>query len=412
MPVITAGAFPISMIGATFDGLGESEVQSRSSTQVVFWNEYEEERYIFTGSFGSFDGDGVPHSGTITGFVLVVEGQTAVTITGMSFPVADMVGYVQSGSFNAFVQALLAGADNITGSNAGGSDLLVGGAGNDVIRGLNGSDELRGDAGDDVLEGGDGDDSLWGGADNDTLRGGAGTDVLNGESGFDSFNGGAGNDILNGGSGDDSFLASGSGVTADIGNDRYNGDIGVDTVYYYGAQDGIVVDLAAGTAQDSFGGTDTLVSIERVYGGAYNDQIRGSNADNALFGQGGADILLGGGGRDFLNGGEGLDTASYDTATVGVDVDLQVNGEQDTLGAGFDSLVSIENLIGSNHVDSLVGNAAANRLQGGGGGDTLVGMGGADLLQGEAGDDFLIGANPDGSASGWDRLEGGAGADF
>jgi Ca2+-binding RTX toxin-like protein len=63
-----------------------------------------------------------------------------------------------------------------------------------------------------------------------------------------------------------------------------------------------------------------------------------------------------------------------------------------------DTLVGIENLIGSNFSDRLVGDGGANRLDGGTGGDTL---------DGGAGNDILVG----GAGIGVDLLTGGAGVD-
>ena len=52
-------------------------------------------------------------------------------------------------------------------------------------------------------------------------------------------------------------------------------------------------------------------------------------------------------------------------------VSLAVLTAQDTGGAGSDTLVTVENLIGSDHNDSLTGDTGANTLIGGLGNDTL-----------------------------------------
>ena len=74
-----------------------------------------------------------------------------------------------------------------------------------------------------------------------------------------------------------------------------------------------------------------------------------------------------------LDGGAGTDTASYALAHAGVTVNLGVSGPQETFGAGIDTLVNIENLMGSAFADTLIGNGVANVLTGGGGGDMLGG---------------------------------------
>jgi hypothetical protein len=75
---------------------------------------------------------------------------------------------------------------------------------------------------------------------------------------------------------------------------------------------GVSLDLAAGTARDTFGGTDTLVGVENVVGSwdpdtlAGNDDpniIRGLFSDDIIDGRGGADTLEGGFQDDTLDGG-------------------------------------------------------------------------------------------------------------
>jgi hypothetical protein len=64
-------------------------------------------------------------------------------------------------------------------------------------------------------------------------------------------------------------------------------------------------------------------------------------------------VLTGGLGNDVLNGGTGgVDTASYADATVGVTVNLAIVGQQNTVGAGLDTLSNIDNLTGSKLADN------------------------------------------------------------
>ncbi|WP_414160014.1 type I secretion C-terminal target domain-containing protein [Pseudomonas sp. BNK-44-b] len=108
---------------------------------------------------------------------------------------------------------------------------------------------------------------------------------------------------------------------------------------------------------------------------------------------GGDDLLISGPGNDLLDGGPGNDTASYASATAGVTVDLGHAGAQNTGGAGLDTLVSIENLIGSDYNDTLIGNDGDNVLSGGLGDDILIGGGGNDILIGGPGNDTLTGGS-------------------
>ena len=72
---------------------------------------------------------------------------------------------------------------------------------------------------------------------------------------------------------------------------------------------------------------------------------------------------------------------------------------------GDDTLVSIENIIGSAFRDHLTGDSNANRLQGGAGSDLIEAGAGTDTLEGEDGDDSLAGGAGD------DTLRGGLGND-
>ncbi|MGC4095941.1 MAG: calcium-binding protein [Nitrospira sp.] len=145
------------------------------------------------------------------------------------------------------------------------------------------------------------------------------------------------------------------------------------------------------------------------------DTMVGRAGNDQLLGNGGNDRLNGGTQNDVLNGGTGIDTADYSNvviggltyigATAGVTVNLNLTSAQNTVGAGTDTLVSIENLIGTNFADALAGNGAANVLTGLGGNDVMAGAAGNDQLLGGDGNDLL------GGGTGNDLLNGGAGSD-
>ncbi|HLF97304.1 MAG TPA: DUF4347 domain-containing protein [Methylococcaceae bacterium] len=185
--------------------------------------------------------------------------------------------------------------------------------------------------------------------------------------GNDQVSAGGGNDLIDGGSGDDT-------VEGGLGNDTIDGGSGNDVAAYASASAAVNVNLGLNAAQNTLGaGTDTLLNIENLTGSAYNDVLTG-NAN--------ANILDGGNGNDTIDGGAGNDVASYASALAAVSVDLGVNTAQNTLGAGTDTLLNIENLTGSAYNDTLTGNANANILVGGNGYDTLTGGAGDDTLTG------------------------------
>lgn len=125
---------------------------------------------------------------------------------------------------------------------------------------------------------------------NDVIRGSdRGDDLLAGHN--------PGNDTIYGGGGSDY-------IKADLGNDRIEGGEGFDTYsltesfYHPLATRGAVVNLATGTATDSWGGTDTLVSIEQVDGSRFNDRFTGGAGNEHFRGLKGNDTIDGGAGYD------------------------------------------------------------------------------------------------------------------
>src|SRR5688572_20791494 len=184
---------------------------------------------------------------------------------------------------------------------------------------------------------------------NDTITAGSGDDLVLGLEGNDQLNGGSGNDTVDGGSGNDKLIGG-------TGDDILRGGSGTDKASYNGAAAGVEVNLAVTEAQNTIGaGTDTLTRIENLTGSDFDDILTGSGAEN---------MLEGGPGNDTLDGGGRNDTASYRGSAEAVTVDLSLATAQDTGGAGIDTLISIERLIGSFYDDTLTGSSSANTLDG------------------------------------------------
>lgn len=252
----------------------------------------------------------------------------------------------------------------------------------------------------------------------------------------------AGNDILVGNAADNELSARAGDdiVIATGGSDTINGGANFDMVSYVFSDKRVVVNLdgvtregvAAGTALETADGSvDTLTAIEFAMGGSAGDSLYGSNrrntligneGDDVLNGRGGQDTLLGGAGDDVLNGSGGIDTADYSEDTSGVTVDLDLGSVDDGFGTQ-DTLISIENIIGSDFDDVMTGNSINNRFFlgagddsgiGGGGNDTMFGGAGVDTLEGGIGSDRLYGEDGDDIINGQDGidiLDGGAGND-
>ncbi len=323
----------------------------------------------------------------------------------------------------------LSGDDTLRG--LGGFDYIVGGEGNDLIEGGAFSDTLFGGDGNDtiyagtggggigrgdVVDAGDGDDtvyldeSIWGGtpevyagAGNDTVSGGDfidgwdGDDYLDGLGGLNRISGGRGNDILITRGGGESTLRGDDDddiILAGLGNDQIDGGNGIDWLEYSLMAAGVNVTLAnnAGYQPTEGAGRDSITRIENLAGTAHNDNLTGDGGDN---------VIIGGGGNDTIDGGAGTDTVSYRNghlligAVSGITLSLAVAGAQDTGGAGIDTILNIENVEGSSHIDTLTGNASANMLFGLGGNDVLSGGGSNDFLDGGAGADIMTGGADD-----------------
>nr|KIS32919.1 hypothetical protein TQ38_05310 [Novosphingobium sp. P6W] len=232
--------------------------------------------------------------------------------------------------------------------------------------------------------------------------------------------------------GDDLVLTIGGVVTSQI---TIKGQrIGNSAIEYLKFADGLAVSLASvgGAASDATingGDLDDLI-IGRY--GVFNDSLNGGAGDDVLVGYGGDDTLVGGEGNDVFEGGLGADvldggsntslkdatnagdTVRYVRSAVAVTVDLRLATAQtgaDGSEALGDTLIGIENVVGSAYNDAITGDGADNKLFGLAGTDNLYGGAGDDVLSGDDGNDNLYGEDGADSISGGlgnDKLYGGA----
>jgi Ca2+-binding RTX toxin-like protein len=342
----------------------------------------------------------------------VLDGGDAVfggvdTVSYMSAASGVTVSLALAGPQNTFGAGVdtLSRFRNLTGSafddklfGDGGNNVVIGGAGNDLMDGGAGTDTVdyaiaaagvtvglgvagaqnTGGAGTDTLAGFE---NLAGSAFDDSLTGSDAANILDGQAGNDTLSGGGGDDQLTGGTGNDK-LAGGDGndqLSGGAGDDSLDGGAGTDTASYSDAAAGVTVNLNAGTASNG-GGTESVLNVENVIGGSGDDLLIGSVSDNLLTGGSGFDTLAGLAGNDTLDGGLGTDTADYSGATAGVTVNLSLVGQQETEGAGRDTLISIERLRGSSFADTLTGSGGQDLLDGGLGDDRIDGASGRDLV--------------------------------
>ncbi|MDT0681201.1 calcium-binding protein [Roseicyclus sp. F158] len=266
-----------------------------------------------------------------------------------------------------------------------GGEALTGGAGADLITGGDGADELTGGAGDDIL---------MDGAGLDTLRGGTGADI------FVLSKDGEIDRILDFDPDEDSLDLSALGLLRSAGQlDIIPTATGARLLF--GGEELVLISADGGPLQPSDFPDD------RVLGATHMPVIwadpprilTGTPGDDRLVGAGGDDILDGGAGADILIGGDGTDTATYESATTRVIVDLQNDAfaTGDAVGDTFQSIEIWEagdwsdQLRGGNGDDVFRGGKRSDRLYGRGGDDVLDGGQGVDALFGNSGADILTG---------------------
>jgi Ca2+-binding RTX toxin-like protein len=200
--------------------------------------------------------------------------------------------------------------------------------------------------------------------------------LLRGDFGNDTLSGGTGSDTMEGGTGNDIYDVESAG------------------------------DVVAETVAGSDGGVDTVMSWLTAY-------TLGSNVENGrILANGGANltgntlnnVLHAGAGNNILDGSIGTDTVSYAYATAGVTVSLASSLAQSTVGSGSDTILRIENLLGSFFNDSLTGNSGANTLDGGQGADTMTGGDGSDVYSVNNTGDVVSETNATASTGGTDTV--------
>jgi Ca2+-binding RTX toxin-like protein len=328
---------PFFFFEAAFGGFSNYSftVDSSSSTQIGISQPGGGPVTTIHGTGMVFDGTGpLIEAGTITGMDFSLGGSPLVSITGMSWAVADLNTALidqAAGDYTA-ITALFAGQPfDVDGSGMTGfiDGFHLGFFISETVQNVTGgaqSDYIAGNANANVMWGGGGDDFVSGGAGNDRLNGGAGNDVLDGGTGRDVLNGGAGKDALSGGKGADRLFGAG-------GNDQLRGD----------------------------GGND------RLLGGAGRDKLFGSGGNDTLSGGKGHDKLIGGHGNDAMTGGAQSDVFVFSgKGNDGSDHILDFQNGLDHIQIGGGTLIGDLTITGAgiDTVITIAGNATTITLDG------------------------------------------------
>ena len=198
--------------------------------------------------------------------------------------------------------------------------------------------------------------------------------------------GGPGDDDLTGSSTPDSLFGG-------LGSDTVHGLGGNDSIRDFDESDFDTPPSEALGDDDFFGGEDD----DALDGGAGSDEIRGEN---------GTDSLAGGTGNNILDGGSGIDEVAYQippafdpngdfipVAPTDPGALIRLNATASTTGNGLsgqnDTIVRVEDAIGTQGMDNITGSPVGNVLLGVAGNDAIVGGLGADTISGGGDADSL-----------------------
>ncbi|MCK0100029.1 hypothetical protein MWU38_11600 [Qipengyuania sp. S6317L1] len=310
------------------EGRGGNDVFNNNGGAATFVGEQGDDRYLVTDNagFGSFfGGDGID---TI---------DLSATTTGLTVALSDNP---QSTFGSSDVTEQLSDVENIEG-----------GSGNDTLTGSVVANVINGNGGNDIIDGGFGDNTLNGGAGVDELQflfanapatfdlrvttaQQVGTGIVT-ASGFENVTGSQSGDTLTGDSGANVIRGMGGNDRIDGagGDDELDGGAGTDTLRFGSAAQGVSINLALTTAQDTGVGLITVSSFENLEGSAFDDTLTGTSGNN---------VITGGNGDDTIDGGAGFDRAVFSGDFAQFAVLESQNGIYSIAGQGVDSVTQVE----------------------------------------------------------------------
>ena len=306
-------------------------------------------------------GDGQPDTVVVNGTatddtIRVSTAGAAVVVTGLSAK-TDVNG-IDPGSVDALTINGLGGDDNINASQLRAGQVKL------TINGGDGNDAITGSAGDDLVFGGRGSDTALLGGGNDTFvwNPGDGSDTVDGQTGVDTL-------LFNGANVNENIDISANGSRA-----RFFRDVGNVTMDLKGME---TIDFNA------LGGADTINVNDLTGTGVKNVNIDLASPPGSGVGDGQADTVV-------INA-----TSANDVITVtNTGSAITVSGLAATVSiSGFEATDSlIINGLGGDDVITAPGLSGIQlTANGGNGNDVIIGGPGHGVLSGGAGDDVLIG---------------------
>jgi Ca2+-binding RTX toxin-like protein len=170
-------------------------------------------------------------------------------------------------------------------------------------------------------------------------------------------------------------------ITGNSAANSLSGAAGADTMIGAGGNDTYYVDSSGDVVVEVLdGGTDKVrAAVDYVLqANVENLVLTGTSSINGT-GNSDANKMAGNSGDNRLDGVSGIDTLDFSAAGAAVTIDLSVTTAQATGGAGTDTVLGFENLLGSDYADTLAGTSATNVIDGGAGADSMTGGAGDDI---------------------------------
>jgi hypothetical protein len=217
--------------------------------------------------------------------------------------------------------------------------------------------------------------------------------------------------------------------TVTVSGNTFDGTTANDIFAYVSSSSGVTV--SGNTINNSDQGvidTGTITTPNDIANNTYNhvdnpysfDPDTASTTPYNIHGTPGDDYLHGGAGNDHIDGAGGSDTVDMSAAGAGGAFVNLTSGIAVSGATGIDTLVSIENIIGSAGNDQLIGDGSANTFFASGGSDTIDGRGGSDTFDASSAtgsvvidlDSGFVGGAVTATLTSIENAVGGSGADF
>lgn len=310
-------------------GRGGDDIFTNNGGAATFYGEEGDDRFRVTDNTGTgsfFGGNGIDTF------------DAGDTTTGLTIALSDNPQSSFGGSSD--VNEQLEEVENVEGGS--GDDVITGSVFANVINGNDGNDIIDGGIGNNILNGGSGIDELQFLFANTpatvdlriTTAQPSGTGLIT-ITGFENVTGSTSGDTLTGDGGANVIqgLEGNDKIDGAGGDDDLRGGAGTDTLLFGSATQGVAVNLALTTAQDTGLGLITLSGFENIEGTAFGDTITGSSGNN---------VITGGNGDDTIDGGAGFDRAVFDGNFANFAVRESVDGIYTVAGQGADSVTGVE----------------------------------------------------------------------